>query len=157
MPKRTRRALAVVLLLAASVASVHAEEYDITIVFKDESPVSVPFFRCTRNSLVAATDETLPVCKDRERENQRERTFNAPAARITNLGTSVIWVHFGTAKLPVLPGKTYRRRAPGAGVFDRVFISGTPDGVAHVFASSTAEDEPEPPAEKPADKRSPKG
>ena len=147
MRTRTRRALAGLMIAALAVVA-GAEEYDVTVVFKDEAPVMVPFFRCTRNSLVAATDETLPVCKDREHETQRERTFAAPAARITNLGTSVIWVHFGTAKLPVLPGKTYRRRAPGTGAFDRIFLSGTPDGVAHVFASSTGADEPEAPAPK---------
>jgi hypothetical protein len=140
-------------MLAGLTAAAGAEEYDTTVVFKDEAPVMVPFFRCTRNSLVAATDETLPVCKDREHETQRDRTFAAPAARITNLGTSVIWVHFGTAKLPVMPGKTYRRRAQGTGTFDRIFISGTPDGVAHVFASSTGEDEPDPPAPRTSDKR----
>lgn len=147
MRVRTRRTLAGFILVGlAGVA--RAEEYDVTVVFKDEAPVMVPFFKCLRNSLVAATDETLPVCKDREHETQRDRTFGAPAARITNLGTSVIWVHFGTAKLPVMPGKTYRRRAMGAGTFDRIFLSGSPDGVAHVFASSTGADEPEP-AERP--------
>ncbi len=143
----TRRAL-VALTLAALATLSRAEEYDVTVVFKDEAPVMVPFFRCLRNSLVVATDETLPVCKDREHETQRDRTFAAPAARITNLGASVIWVHFGTAKLPVMPGKTYRRRAPGTGTFDRIFLSGTPDGVAHVFASSVGADEPEP-SERP--------
>lgn len=147
MRMRTCRALAG-LMIAALAAVAGAEEYDVTVVFKDEAPVMVPFFRCTRNSLVVATDDTLPVCKDREHENQRERAFAVPAARITNLGTSVIWVHFGTAKLPVLPGKTFRRRAPATGTFDRIFLSGTPDGVAHVFASSTGEDEPEVPAPK---------
>ncbi len=148
----TRRALAALTLVVLAAVG-RAEEYDVTVVFKDEAPVMAPFFRCLRNSLVAATDETLPVCKDREHETQRDRTFAAPAARITNLGTSVIWVHFGTAKLPVWPGKTYRRRAPGTGTFDRVFLSGTPDGVAHVFASSTGEDEPDQPAPRAADRR----
>ncbi len=152
MRMHTRRAGAA-LILAILAAAARADEYDVTIGFKDEAPVMVPFFRCLRNSLVAATDETLPVCKDREHETQRERTFAAPAARVTNLGTSVIWVHFGTAKLPVLPGKTYRRRALGTGTVDRIFLSGTPDGVAHVFASSTGEDEPDPPAPKAADRR----
>jgi hypothetical protein len=147
MPFRTRRALAV-FVLAATATAAPAEEYDITVVFKDEAPVMVPFFKCLRNALVAATDETLPVCKDRERDRDRDRTFNVPAARITNLGTSVIWVHFGTAKLPVMPGKVYRRTAAGGGTFDHVFISGTPDGVAHVFASSSGADEPEAPTPK---------
>lgn len=147
MRMRTRRAMAGFILAGVATAA-RAEEYDVTVVFKDEAPVMVPFFRCLRNSLVAATDETLPVCKDREHETQRDRTFAAPAARITNLGTSVIWVHFGTAKLPVLPGKIFRRRAMGTGTFDRIFLSGTPDGVAHVFASSSGADEPETPAPK---------
>jgi len=134
------------LFIAAAAASAAAEEYDVTIVFKDEAPVMAPFFKCARNATVVATEETLPICKDREREG--ERAFAVPAARITNLGTSVIWVHFGTAKLPVLPGKTYRRRAPGTGTFDRVFLSGSPDGVAHIFASSAGADEP-PPIERP--------
>ncbi len=142
---RTPRALAVFVLAAAAAA--HGDEYDVTVMFKDEAPVMVPFFKCLRNALVAATDETLPVCKDRERERERDRTFSVPAARITNLGTSLIWVHFGTAKLPVLPGKVYRR-APGGATFDHVFISGTADGVAHVFASSSGADEPEATAPK---------
>lgn len=146
MPFRTPRALAVFVLVTAAAA--HGEEYDVTVMFKDEAPVMVPFFKCSRNGLVAATDETLPVCKDRERERERDRTFNVPAARITNLGPSVIWVHFGTAKLPVLPGKFYRRKAVGGGTFDHVFISGTADGVAHIFASSSGADEPVPPAPK---------
>ena len=143
MPLRTRCALAF-LVLSAFAALAGAEEYDVTIVFKDESPLMVPFFKCSRNALVAGTDETLPVCKDRERDRERDRTFQVPAARITNLGTSVIWVHFGTAKLPVLPGKSYRRRLAGNATFDHVFLSGTPDGVAHVFASSSGADEPAP-------------
>ena len=152
MRMRTRRAMAALILAVAATAT-GAEEYDVTVVLKDEAAVMVPFFRCTRNSLVVATDETLPVCKDRENDIQRGRTFAAPAVRVTNLGTSVIWVHFGTARLPVLPGKIYRRRAPDSGAFDRVFLSGTPNGVAHVFASSTGEDEPDPPTPKTADKR----
>jgi len=147
MRMRTRRTLATFTLAALATVG-RAEEYDVTVVFKDEAPVMVPFFRCLRNALVVATDETLPLCKDRENETQRDRTFAVPAARITNLGTSVIWVHFGTAKLPVMPGKTYRRRAPGTGTFDRIFLSGAPDGVAHVFASSVGADEPEP-SERP--------
>lgn len=149
MPMHTRRALAILVLSAALAASAHADEYDVTLVFKDEGAVMVPFFKCLRNALVAATDETLPVCKDRERERARDRTFSVPAARITNLGTSVIWVHFGTAKLPVMPGKSYRRRIAGGATFDHIFLSGTPDGVAHVFASSSGADEPEPPTPKP--------
>lgn len=147
MRMHTRRAMAA-LMFAALAAAAGAEEYDVTIVFRGESPVMVPFFRCLRNSLVVATEETLPACKDRESETERERTFAVPAARITNLGTSVIWIHFGTAKLPVMPGKHFRRRAPGTGSFDRIFISGSPDGVAHVFASSTGADEPQAPMPK---------
>lgn len=147
MSFRPRRALAV-LVLATAASAARAEEYDVTIVFKDEAPVMVPFFKCLRNALVAATDETLPVCKDRERERDRDRTFNVPAARITNLGPSVIWVHFGTAKLPVMPGKVYRRTTASGATFDHVFISGAPDGVAHVFASSSGADESEAPTPK---------
>lgn len=142
MPFRLGRAMAVLVFVSVSAAaSLGAEEYDVTVVFRDEAPVMAPFFRCLRNATVAATEETLPVC--RMRESESERTFEVPAVRITNLGTSVIWVHFGTAKLPVLPGKHFRRRAPGNGTFDRVFVSGTPDGVAHIFASSSGADEPE--------------
>jgi hypothetical protein len=142
MPGRARRSFTA-LILTAMAASAAAEEYDVTVVFKDEAPVMVPFFRCSRNATVNATDETLPVCKEREREVQRERLFSAPAARITNLGTSVIWIHFGTAKLPILPGKHFRHRAAGKASFDRIFLSGAPDGVAHLFASSSGADEPE--------------
>ena len=60
MRTHARRGLAALVLAAGLAASAHAEEYDVTLVFKDEGPVMVPFFKCLRNALVAATDETLP-------------------------------------------------------------------------------------------------
>lgn len=128
-----------VALLAVPAPFVSAEEYGVVVRLRDDVPVAVPFFRCARNAEIVSTEEIPEGCKERE----TERWFSVTAARITNLGTSIIWIHIGKAKLPVLPGKVYRRVASGGSAFSRVFLSGEPGGVAHVFASNPVQDEPE--------------
>ena len=140
-----RSAVIACLLLGASLAS--GEEYDVTVTLKSEAPVAVPFLKCGRNGDVAGTEDVPEGCKERD----AERYFFVRAARITNLGTSILWLHAGQARIPILPGKAYRRLAPNGGSFNRIFLSGEPGGVAHVFASNPVQDEPEPepPPSKP--------
>ncbi len=148
MSPQIARAFGVLLLLAVP-AIAPAEEYDVTIVFKDEAPVVVPFLRCERNGVVVATEEAPATCR---REVETNRTFAVTAARITNVGSSVIYVHIGTARLSVMPGKHFRRILPGGGPFSRVFLSGEPGGRAHVFVANPVEDEPEPPRKAAEDR-----
>jgi hypothetical protein len=138
-------------LLVASASFVSAEEYDVIVQPKGDAPLLVPFFRCTRNGEVLPTEETPASCK--ERENTVDRTFGALVARITNIGPSIIWVHIGQAKIPVLPGKVYRRLARAGNGLNRIFLSGEPGATAHVFASNPVLDEPEPDPPKPARER----
>lgn len=122
----------------AGIARAHADEYDVTITFNDTTPVHVPFLRCARNSDVLPTNESPADCRVRDADSR----FKVSAVRITNIGESVVWLHIGQAKLPVPPGKFFRRTRPKGALFDRVFLSGSPGGVAHVFASDPVQDEP---------------
>jgi hypothetical protein len=136
-----RLLLASILLASASFAS--AEEYDVTVTLRGDAPLLVPFLRCARNGDVIPTEDTPAACKEREAV---DRTFGAMVVRITNIGPSIVWVHLGQAKIPVLPGKIYRRLSPGG--LHRVFLSGDPNAIAHVFAASSILDEPELPPSK---------
>jgi hypothetical protein len=144
-----RLLIASMLLASASFAS--AEEYDVIVTLKGDVPLLVPFFRCTRNGDVIPTEDMPASCKEREIAN--ERTFSALVARVTNIGPSIVWVHIGQARIPVLPGKVYRRLARNGNGFHRVFLSGEPGAIAHVFASNPVLDEPEPDPPKPARER----
>jgi len=122
-------------LVAASLlaASVSAEEHGVLVTVTGETPVMVPFLRCERNKFDAATETTPPVCRDRD----AREFFFVETARVTNLGGTIVWVHVGSDKLPVLPGTVYNVWSVPGSRFKRIFLSANPDETArvHVFAS----------------------
>lgn len=136
---RSRIPFPAIALLALAAAPLQADEYDVTVGLRGDSPIPVLFLKCAKNFDVAGTEEAPPVCRQRE----VDQTFSTTVARITNVGASVVWIHIGQARLPVLPGKVFRHRRPGLRSFDRIFLSGEAGGLAHVFVASPVQDEPE--------------
>lgn len=135
-------------LLMFTVSPLHAEEYDVTVSLRGDSPIPVLFLKCAKNFDVAGTEEAPPGCRQRE----VDQTFATTVARITNVGSSIVWIHIGRARLPVLPGKVFRHHRIGRRAFDRIFLSGEAGGLAHVFVSDPVQDEPEPQAPKESDR-----
>lgn len=123
--------LAVLSLLAASVT---AEEYGVLVTVTGDAPVAVPFLKCDRNKRDIATETAPAVCRGRESRDPGD-SFYAETARVTNLGDTIVWVHVGEDRLPVLPKSVYN--AWGTSKFRRIFLSANPDETArvHVFAS----------------------
>jgi hypothetical protein len=126
-------------LLVLGVSPLPAEEYDVTVSLRGDTPIPVLFLKCARNFDVAGTEEAPPGCRQRE----GDQTFSTTVARITNVGSSIVWIHIGRARLPVLPGKVFRHRRVGERAFDRIFLSGEAGGLAHVFVADPVQDEPE--------------
>jgi hypothetical protein len=127
---KMKRLLAGLLVLATGVAA--AEEFGDVVTVGGDTPTVVMFLRC-RSLQRDVGDENRPtICKGRE----EKATFRAKAARITNLGESVAWLHVGEDKVPLLP-KSVTTFGPLESVSDRLFLS-APDGPArvHVFAST---------------------
>jgi|CXWL01.1.fsa_nt_gi hypothetical protein len=137
-------------LLVFTVSPLQAEEYDVTINLRGDTPVPVLFLKCARNFDVTGTEEAPSGCRQRE----VDQTFSTTVARITNVGSSIVWIHIGRARLPVLPGKVFRHRRLGQRAFDRIFLSGEAGGLAHVFVADPVQDEPE--AEAPKESERPK-
>ncbi|MEO8360419.1 MAG: hypothetical protein ABI672_10350 [Vicinamibacteria bacterium] len=125
------KAICVGLALIMAAAS-SADEYGTLVTVTGETPVAVPFLKCRRLDREAATDTTPALCKDRESKD----TFSTRTARVTNLGDTIVWVHVGEDKVPVLPRTTFNPWSPSVG-FRRIFLSANAGEVAfvHVFAS----------------------
>lgn len=147
MQVRINRLLATA-LLALATCPLQADEYDVTVSLRGDSPIPVLFLKCAKNFDVAGVEEAPPYCRQRE----VDQTFSTTVARVTNVGTSVVWIHIGQARLPVLPGKVFRHRRLGQRSFDRIFLSGEAGGLAHVFAANPVQDEPELPAPKESER-----
>lgn len=147
MEARFTHCLAVALLVFVA-SAVQAEEYDVTIGLRGDIPIPVLFLKCARNFDVAGTEEAPPGCRQRE----VDQTFSTTVARVTNVGPSIVWIHIGRARLPVLPGKVYRHRRVGERAFDRIFLSGEAGGLAHVFVADPVQDEPETKAPKDSER-----
>lgn len=143
MRARITRYLVTALLILA-VSPLRAEEYDVTVSLRGDTPIPVLFLKCAKNFDVAGTEEASPGCRQRE----VDQTFSTTVARITNVGSSIVWIHIGRARLPVLPGKVFRYRRVGQRTFDRIFLSGDAGGLAHVFVADPVQDEPEQPTQK---------
>jgi hypothetical protein len=124
---------ALFLFVAALAASSGAEEYGVLVTVTGETPVAVPFLRCEKGKRDAATESAPATCRDRETRD----SFYVETARVTNLGDTIVWVHVGDDKLPVLPGTTYNVWGAPKSKFKRVFLSAGPEQTAfvHVFAS----------------------
>lgn len=120
-------------LLAASAVS--AEDLGAIVSLSGETPVLVRFWKCGLNKREAATDTTPLVCHDRDSRD----TFFAVAVRVTNLGDTVVWVHLGDDKVPVLPRTAFDVWGTPKVRLNRVFLSANPEEAAraHVFASET--------------------
>jgi len=119
-----------VLSLAVMVdAAVKWESYDVTVTLKDSSVLAVPFLECPKDQIIPPSAAAPERCKERD-----QKTFPVAAARITNMGTNLVWVYVDQAKFPIGPGEHIWRTAVGNNGFDRVFISGEPGGVVHVYA-----------------------
>ena len=121
-------------LVLASVTT-RAEEIGTLVTVSGESPVVVPFLRCRSLDREPGNETRPAVCKDRE----TKATFAARAARVTNLGDGIVWVHVGEDKLPVLP-KSVVTIGSETSDFRRLFLSVDEGVVAkvHVFASDRA-------------------
>ena len=120
------------LLLLAATTSV-ADEFGAVITVSGEAPTRVAFLKCRTLDREEGNLDRPAVCKDRETKT----TFNAKAARVTNLGDTIVWVHVGEDKAPLLPRSVMTMGAIGKAL-DRIFLS-VDDGETarvHVFASS---------------------
>lgn len=119
------------LLVFVAVTST-AEELGSVVTVSGESPQVVPFLRCRALMRESGTDERPTVCRERE----SKLTFNAKAARVTNLGDTVAWLHVGEDKVPLLPRTTVTVGAMDR-AFTRLFLSVDEGETArvHVFAS----------------------
>ena len=93
----------------------------------------VPFLKCRRLDREAATETAPATCRERETKD----AFFTRTARVTNMGDTIVWVHVGEDRVPVLPKTTFNPWAPSGAGFKRIFLSANPGEVAlaHVFAS----------------------
>ena len=126
-----KHALAALLLLSALTAS--ADEFGTLVTVSGDTPTRVLFLKCRSLQREAADLERPASCKERETKT----TFRAKTARVTNLGDTLVWIHVGEDKVPLLP-KSVMTVGPGDGNFERIFF-GVNDGETariHVFASS---------------------
>jgi len=125
------------LLIAVLVAgSAAAEEYGVVVTLSGDTPVPVPFLKCDPNKRDFPTETAPATCRSRQSRDPAD-TFSVETARVTNLGDTLVWVHIGEDKLPVLPGSVYNVISQSNRRFRRIFLSANPDETArvHVFAS----------------------
>ena len=122
------------IMVFASLTS-SAEEIGTLVAVSGELPIAVPFLRCRSLDREVGNETRPTVCKDRE----TKATFGAKAARVTNLGDTIVWIHVGEDKLPVLP-KSVVTIGGESSDFRRLFLSVDEGEVAkvHVFASDRA-------------------
>lgn len=127
---------ALLLATALLAGSAFADEYGVVVTLNGDTPVAVPFFKCDPNKRDAATETSPPVCRSRASRDPGD-SFFVETARVTNLGDTVVWVHIGEDKLPVLPKSVYNVIGQSKTRFRRIFLSASPDETAraHVFAS----------------------
>lgn len=122
-----------VLLFVFSGLISSASEFGSVVTVAGESPTPVLFLRCRSQALERGNEERPTVCGGRETKD----TFRAKAARLTNLGETVVWVHVGEDRVPLLP-RSVMTLGPLDRPFDRLFLSVTEGETArvHVFAST---------------------
>lgn len=122
-------------LLAAS-ASAPAEEYGVLVTLNGDTPIAIPFFKCDRGQRDIATETVPPVCRSRGTRDPQD-VFAVETARVTNLGDTLVWVHVGEGKLPILPHTVYNVWSTPKSRFRRIFLSASAEETArvHVFAS----------------------